>query len=73
MRKYTQRFSPGGCYVEGGLNKSRFSITISIYFENDKTEDEQELVYDLSNSAISNDLEWPLTQNDVKDIPLFDV
>jgi len=25
-------------------------------------DDEQELVRDLSNSAISSDLEWPLTQ-----------
>jgi len=49
------------------MKNRRFSTNFSVYFENGidtaivTTEDEYELVRDLSNGAIFNDLERPVT------------
>ena len=55
-----------GCQMQVGYEILRFSTNISLYFRNDTTEGNsycgRPIRSNLSNSAINNYLEWPLTQ-----------
>jgi len=48
--------------MKGGIKNWRNSANISHHFENETRYGHEELVYDLSNGAISSDFQWPLTQ-----------
>jgi len=67
LRQYSDgNPSHEGRQMQGGMKKSRFSTNILLYLQNDvraivAMEDEYETVVKLSNGAISNDLESPLT------------